>query len=280
MPQDNTLLSILSGGRFRTSEDLPELKESAHGIIDNLISSHGEDMSQVVVPSGRNIFGQETAPVTKRELLEMVTGIGGTTRPVMKMLGLTKNMPRNPLYHITGTHSASKILKEGIQPFGGKISMTRDPKLKEVFGLGKKDVQILLDKDVVSGIKGSTLSPTAYRGTVGGAFGKGKKLFEAEEALTGENVIPINAIKAIKIRNLTLNPLSGQGRLSSRINKAVNDQRIESLKELLASASKQNIPVIVNKKASSTVSDILGGFPSTRGNVHFIGKAKNKLKGN
>ena len=210
----------------------------------------------------------------------MITGIGGTTRPVMKMLGLSKSMPRNPLYHITGTHSASKILKEGIHPFGGKISMTRDPKLKEVYGLGKKDVQILLDKDVVSGIKGSTLSPTAYRGTVRGAFGKGNRLFEAEEVLSGENVIPTDAIKAIKIRDFTLKSLKGQSGDALRINKSMNDQKMESLKDLLVSADQQNIPVIVSKKASSKVSDILEGLPLIRGNVHFTGKAKNKLKGN
>ena len=225
--------------------------------INALLEKHKQDMATTMFPAGKNIFGQETSPVTRGEFLDMITGIGGTTRPVMKMLGLSKSMPRNPLYHITGTNSASKILKEGIRPFGGRISMTRDPKLKEVYGLGKKDVQILLDKDVVSGIKGSTLSPFAYRGTVSGAFGKGRRLFEAEEALSGENVIPTDAIKAIKIRDFTLKSLKGQSgdlytTLVTAINKSKNDQKMESLKDLLISAKQQNIPVIVNKKASKT----------------------------
>jgi len=76
VPQDNTLLSILSGGRFQTSKDLPTLKESAHSVIDQIISSQKESQSQVLFPSGKNVFGSDTAPITEADLYDLILGSG------------------------------------------------------------------------------------------------------------------------------------------------------------------------------------------------------------
>lgn len=288
--QDNkTLLDLITGGRFKTSADLPELKETAHKSINDLLEQHRQSMATTMFPAGKNIFGQETSPVTRGEFLDMITGIGGTTRPVMRMLGLSKSMPRNPLYHITNTRNAKEILKEGIQPFGGRISMTRDPKMSEVYGLGKKDIQILLDKDVVKGIKGSRLKPIAYKGDsdgLGGSFRKGHRYFEAEEVLSGENPIPTDAIKAIKIRDFNLRSLEGLSDDGVRVNKSANEEDLKSLRDLIVNARFQDIPVVVSKKASSEVRNILKELPSTEldngmtfreiveKNLHFVGKSK------
>jgi len=42
VPNKNTLLSLISGGRFKTSRDLPTIPEMAHSYIDQIIESYGQ----------------------------------------------------------------------------------------------------------------------------------------------------------------------------------------------------------------------------------------------
>ena len=42
MLKKNTLLSLISGGRYRTSRDLPTIPEMAHSYIDQIIESYGQ----------------------------------------------------------------------------------------------------------------------------------------------------------------------------------------------------------------------------------------------
>jgi len=74
MPE-NTLLSLLTGGRYGTSEDLPTIPETAHSFMDDLIANQDSQMPQVLFPAGKNIFGQPTQPFTREDLESLMMGI-------------------------------------------------------------------------------------------------------------------------------------------------------------------------------------------------------------
>ena len=74
---ENTLLSLITGGRYQTSADLPTFRETAHSFMDDLMMKQEAEMSEVLYPAGKNIFGQPTEPVTQEDLLSLVMGTLG-----------------------------------------------------------------------------------------------------------------------------------------------------------------------------------------------------------
>lgn len=74
---ENTLLSLITGGRYQTSADLPTFRETAHSFMDDLMMKQDAEMSEVLYPAGKNIFGQPTEPVTQEDLLSLVMGTLG-----------------------------------------------------------------------------------------------------------------------------------------------------------------------------------------------------------
>ena len=74
---ENTLLSLLKGGKYQTSADLPTFRETAHSFMDDLMRKQDAEMSEVLYPAGKNIFGQTTEPVTQEDLLSLVMGTLG-----------------------------------------------------------------------------------------------------------------------------------------------------------------------------------------------------------
>ena len=87
---DNTLLSLLTGGRYTTSEDLPTIPEMAHSYIDQVKDAHDAQMKRDVELHGTGGLG----------LLDMVGGFSkagaliptGTEKfqKLIKMLGRSK----------------------------------------------------------------------------------------------------------------------------------------------------------------------------------------------
>ena len=75
--KENTLLSLLTGGKYQTSADLPTFRETAHSFMDDLMKKQDAEMSEVLYPAGKNIFGQTTEPVTQEDLLSLVMGTLG-----------------------------------------------------------------------------------------------------------------------------------------------------------------------------------------------------------
>ena len=73
----NTLLSLITGGKYQTSADLPTFRETAHSFMDDLMQKQDAEMSEVLYPAGKNIFGQTTEPVTQEDLLSLVMGTLG-----------------------------------------------------------------------------------------------------------------------------------------------------------------------------------------------------------
>ena len=74
---ENTLLSLLTGGKYQPSADLPTFRETAHSFMDDLMKKQDAEMSEVLYPAGKNIFGQTTEPVTQEDLLSLVMGTLG-----------------------------------------------------------------------------------------------------------------------------------------------------------------------------------------------------------
>ena len=74
---ENTLLSLITGGKYQTSADLPTFRETAHSFMDDLMQKQEAEMSKVLYPAGKNIFGQTTEPVTQEDLLSLVMGTLG-----------------------------------------------------------------------------------------------------------------------------------------------------------------------------------------------------------
>ena len=98
---NNTLLSLITGGRYQTSGDIPPLSTTGKLTNENLNRalkaflgiSVGMPMKglrgempfeeylnrepEVLYPAGKNIFGQPTEPVTQEDLLSLVMGTLG-----------------------------------------------------------------------------------------------------------------------------------------------------------------------------------------------------------
>tara|TARA_R100001530_G_scaffold88951_1_gene61943 strand:- start:241 stop:1080 length:840 start_codon:yes stop_codon:yes gene_type:complete len=279
MPK-NTLLGLLTGGRYMQSSDLPTVKQVGSSAIDKIIESDNKRRGKVLFKSGKNIFGKPVEEFTQGDLEDLIMGgVAGTTKPIMSKLGMREIVPKNPLYHITDIGQAGEILNKpmgGILPRGGSLSFTRDPNLQEVYGKGKKSVQFLLDKDRVEEYAGKKLSPYQYVG--GRAEGKGGLRFEAEERLTSERLgAPLTSIKAIRLRNIDKFPVS-----SEYITSRVKEKRKINLFEVLKGAEKRNVPIVtdmkykkkidklIDKSVSPTVSDFFRN--RLKENVHYVGK--------
>ena len=279
------------------SSDLPTAREVGSSAIDSIIEADKKRKSKVLFGTGKNVFGQPTAEFNQGDLEDLILGFAGTTKPIMSALGLSRQVPRNPLYHITNIKNANKILREGIQPTGAnlgnplgkrRVSFTRDPNLKEVYGLGERQVQFLLDKDIIEKYAGKKITPFAYDRRMP----KMKNPFyEAEERLISEKLgAPLSSIRALKIRELDTPAMRGlklhtskmpDPRLLAEQGKLAKSQR-EQLELLLKSAEKRNIPIITDKKYKGSIDELFdkswfkglrkGFFDRLKENVYYTGQ--------
>jgi len=80
---DNTLLSLLTGGRYTTSEDLPTIPEMAHSYIDQVKDAHDAQMKRDVELHGTGGLG----------LLDMV---GGFSKAGALIPAMTKKYTKSP----------------------------------------------------------------------------------------------------------------------------------------------------------------------------------------
>ena len=279
MPK-NTLLGLLTGGRYIQSSDLPTARQVGSSAIDKIIESDNKRRGKVLFESGKNIFGKPTEEFTQGDLEDLIMGgVAGTTKPIMSKLNLREVVPKNPLYHITDMWKAGKILNEplgGIKPRDGNLSFTRDPNLQEIFGKGKKSVQFLVDKGRIEKYAGKKLSPYQYVG--GRAEGKSGLRFEAEERLTSKGLgAPLSSIKAIRLRNIDKFPVSFE-HITPR---AVEQQKI-NLFEVIKGARKRNVPIVtdmkykkkIDKAIDESVSPSVSDFfrNELKENVYYVGK--------
>ena len=250
MNPENTLLGLLTGGRYMQSSDLPTARQVGSSAIDKIIESDNKRRGKVLFESGKNIFGKPTEEFTQGDLEDLIMGgVAGTTKPIMSKLGLSEKVPRNPLYHITNIKNIKSILDKGILPMGGRVSFTRDPDLKQVYGLGEKKLQLMLDKDLVEKFSGKKLSPFSFKTKNPKAI---SRTYEAEERLLSEyGGAPISSIKAIRVRDNSTKFDEKKYPWQKELNDFKTIVETNAYKTLLTSASKRNIPLIIDKNEKS-----------------------------
>jgi|TARA_R100000781_G_scaffold100716_2_gene64204 hypothetical protein len=255
MPNKRTLLNILSGGRYSTSQDLPTAREVGSSAIDRIIESDRKRKSEVLFSGGKNIFGKPAKEFTQGDLEDLITGIAGTTKPIMSAIGLGREAPRNPIYHITNMSSMKSILDKGVQAFGGRASFTRDPNLKRIFGKGEQKLQLVLDKDLIEKSARKKLSPFSFRTDNPKSI---SKLNESEERLIkSRRGAPLSSIKAIRVRG-EYRPM-GQSMKSfvDELTKQKLKYDVDDYKTLLTNATRRNIPVIIPESERKFVGEVL-----------------------
>jgi hypothetical protein len=97
---ERTLLDILTGGRYSTSQDLPTAREVGSSAIDKIIESDRKRRSKVLVEPGKNIFGKPTEAFTQGDLDNLVEGLiggglAGTTQSALRFF------PKNRVHGVT-----------------------------------------------------------------------------------------------------------------------------------------------------------------------------------
>tara|TARA_R110001583_G_C5541703_1_gene399487 strand:- start:45 stop:893 length:849 start_codon:yes stop_codon:yes gene_type:complete len=252
---EKTLLDILTGGRYSTAQDLPTAREVGSSAIDKIIESDRKRKSEVLFSGGKNIFGKPTKEFKQGDLEDLITGIAGTTKPVMSAMGLGRRVPNNPIYHITKMSNMKSILDRGIKPMGGRVSFTRDSNLQEVYGFGKKKVQLLIDKDQVEKYAGKKLYPFSYKTEKPKAV---SRFNESEERLYGGLGAPLSSIKAIRLKDLdtfTRHP-------SAHLSRELRLKQDAELVELIKDATKKYIPIVTDKKYKKNIEKLIDEITS------------------
>ena len=96
---DNTLLSLLTGGRYTTSEDLPTIPEMAHSYIDQVKDAHDAQMKREVELHGTGGLG----------LLDMV---GGFSKAGALIPAMTKQYAKSTSGQSQLADMINKIIRE------------------------------------------------------------------------------------------------------------------------------------------------------------------------
>ena len=139
---NNTLLSLVTGGRYQTSGDIPPLSTTGKVTNENLsrlskallhtllmpiggnpirgfmgqmpFEEYLNREPETLYPAGKNIFGQPTEPVTQEDLLSLVMGTVGPGQGARLIEGLKK---REVLDDIGVAQGLTKSAKKSAQKF-------------------------------------------------------------------------------------------------------------------------------------------------------------------
>ena len=177
MPPKNTLLGLITGGKYSTSKDIPPLSTTGKITNENL-----KDLWAMLNPDVEYQGGMDdiTANVAFSPLLSVKSILGSKKgAEFLKDIGL-----RNPLTHYTDANNVASILKDktirGIGNFLGKqfngypdefttaVSTTRNPKfLSQYHSYVGSDVGLVIDKDemIKKGLKIKPFTEKGFRKT-------------------------------------------------------------------------------------------------------------------
>ena len=97
MSLENTLLGLITGGKYTQSSDLPTLKQVGSSAIDSIIEADNKRKSKVLFESGKNIFGKPTDKFTQGDLDNLIMGLMGSVKFKEGTDYLTSNKIRNIL---------------------------------------------------------------------------------------------------------------------------------------------------------------------------------------
>jgi len=163
-----TLLGLISGGRYQTSADLP----TAHSFMDDLIQKQEAEMSKVFYPAGKNIFGQPTKPITQEDLNNLAMGLvspgQGAKAIAQGSEGWKQIMTYLRLINPKTRREATDLMNRKISDLpGGKFDDSISPKYKdnphrELSDLVRDVIKITKDVDM-SGPIPAVYSPSLVR---------------------------------------------------------------------------------------------------------------------
>ena len=108
----NTLLDLLSGGRYSTSEDLPTIPEMAHSYIDQIIDANERVQTQepeVVGPGGLGMLEWAGTPA-KAMAMAMRPGSTGVSEMVKQLSLQLAKLPKGDAYNTS--YSLLEYLKK------------------------------------------------------------------------------------------------------------------------------------------------------------------------
>mgnify|MGYP003112731519 FL=1 len=140
---ENTLLGLLTGGRFMTSGDLPTGKQVVSDLLQSAMEAEQRSRGMVLAEAGTNIFGQPTQPFTQGDIQDLVMGMTTSSNVVPSLTRVLKNMTKTktPPRLSDVIRATPRTMEEATQsPLTGMSSIDR---IKNV--LGKEQVKRFQD---------------------------------------------------------------------------------------------------------------------------------------
>ena len=127
-PKEQTLLSLLTGGRYSQSSDLPTGREVATSAIDKIMESQKQRRSQVIMPAGEGMFGRQTAEFTQGDLEDILQGFLGGGQEVRDKKEQVKKLQKQLRGETQATSStASSSLKDLAKGIFEKARLSQNP---------------------------------------------------------------------------------------------------------------------------------------------------------
>ena len=211
-PQENTLLGLLTGGRYAQSSDLPTAKQIGSSAIDSIIDADNKRKSKVLFESGKNIFGKPTDKFTQGDLDNLIIGVVGSASMIppgsKKISQILKEMSERGKQSSSISKSVKQLSdKSGKQPdiSIGKLSnllqsiKNKNPRLYD-------DIEAFAPREAVEfspDVASSLLSQKAFRENLSGSVGKklSKEMLELSEASAAESLNMKTLSNLLKLYN-------------------------------------------------------------------------------
>jgi hypothetical protein len=176
MNPENTLLGLLTGGRYMQSSDLPTARQVGSSAIDKIIESDNKRRGKVLFESGKNIFGKPTEEFTQGDLDNLVMGLISPRGALPKsskvddIIDKIKNDPHSPIFL-----PRTLPVKERAEFYGKTIGQAQRGKPEEAM--------VKVQKELGGGVLSAAIEPMgdifnrmySYAGRYPGSIGVAKE---------------------------------------------------------------------------------------------------------
>tara|TARA_R110002110_G_scaffold323279_2_gene535599 strand:+ start:6967 stop:7563 length:597 start_codon:yes stop_codon:yes gene_type:complete len=142
-----TLLGLISGGRYQTSSDLPTLPEMAHSYIDQIKETHDQQQQREMQIQGQGLG-----------LLDMV---GGLSKAGAMIPAGSKNF-MNIIKNLKSSTAFSPSTREAAISYARKMRGTSSTKYKDAPTRELMDMALKLDDLAIKSPKGRALEEARY----------------------------------------------------------------------------------------------------------------------
>ena len=163
-PKEQTLLSLLTGGRYSQSSDLPTGREVATSAIDKIMESQKQRRGQVIMPAGEGMFGRQTAEFTQGDLEDILQGFlggGGVAGTIKAGSAASKFEAFKKLQkQLTGetqsaSSTASSSLKDLAKGIFEKANLSKNPPKQTPMRTYEEEIARLLTPEQINQMRQS-----------------------------------------------------------------------------------------------------------------------------